>query len=128
MFDEVMSRRSVLRGLAMVTAAGVAGYAVARNSSLSKPKSATTAANGYGPSTSGGRYLAPLSAVPANGGVILAAAKVVLVREPSKALKGFSAICTHQGCTVAMVQNGVISCPCHGSQFSALTGAVVNGP
>ena len=37
-------------------------------------------------------------------------------------------MCTHQGCTVASVANGVITCPCHGSQFDAQTGAVIAGP
>ena len=95
---------------------------------LAKAKALTTGANGYGPTASAGRYLAPLSLVPPGGGVVLTAQKIVLVREPSGIVKGFSAICTHQGCTVATVQKGVISCPCHGSQFSAVTGAVVHGP
>jgi Rieske Fe-S protein len=112
----------------MATAAGVAGFVVARTSGLSKRKALTTTANGYGPSTSGGTYLVPLSAVPANGGIILAAQKIVLVKEPNGSLKGFSAICTHQGCTVSTVQDGIISCPCHGSEFSTVNGAVIQGP
>lgn len=128
MLDEVTSRRSVVRGLVMMAAAGAAGYIVARNSGLTKPKAPTTAANGYGPATSGGQYLAALSEIPANGGVILATDKIVLVREQNGALKGFSAVCTHQGCTVATVQHGVITCPCHGSQYSAATGDVLHGP
>jgi Rieske Fe-S protein len=126
--DGVTSRRSVLRGLAVTTVAGVAGYIVARTSGLTNPKVSTTGANGYGPTTSPGRYLVPYSQVPPHGGLILAADKIVLVREPDGALKGFSAVCTHQGCTVAMVQNGIISWPCHGSEFSTLTGDVVQGP
>lgn len=128
MFDDVTSRRSLLRGLGMAVVAGIAGFVTARLSSLSKPKAPTTTANGYGPSTSVGTYLVPLEAVPADGGLILATQKVVLVNERDGSLKGFSAICTHQGCTVATVQNYVISCPCHGSQFSAVTGAVIQGP
>jgi Rieske Fe-S protein len=126
--DEVTSRRSVLRGLVAMMAAGAAGYVVARNSGLAKPKAATTGANGYGPTTSEGRYLVPLSEIPPNGGVILAADKIVLVRERNGLLKGFSAVCTHQGCTVATIENGIITCPCHGSQFSAVTGDVLHGP
>jgi Rieske Fe-S protein len=126
--DGVTSRRSLLRGFAMATAAGVVGFVVARTSGLSKRKALTTTANGYGPSTSGGTYLVPLSAVPANGGIILAAQKIVLVKEPNGSLKGFSAICTHQGCTVSTVQDGIISCPCHGSEFSTVNGAVIQGP
>jgi Rieske Fe-S protein len=126
--DEVTSRRSVLRGLGLVVVSGAAGYAVARRSTLAQPKASTTGANGYGPSPSAGRYLAPASQVPPDGGVVLAAKEVVLVREQEGTIKGFSAICTHQGCTVASVAKGVISCPCHGSQFSAVNGAVVHGP
>ena len=118
----------MLRGLAVTTVAGVAGYIVARTSGLTKPKAPTTGANGYGPSPSPGRYLVPYREIPADGGLILAADKIVLVREPNGTLKGFSAVCTHQGCTVAMVQNGIISCPCHGSEFSTLNGGVVQGP
>jgi Rieske Fe-S protein len=67
--------------------------------------------------------------IPAEGsGLILSKALIVLVREPDGSIRGFSAVCTHQGCTVSSVQNGVIMCPCHGSQYNARTGAVVGGP
>ena len=40
----------------------------------------------------------------------------------------YSAICTHQGCTVAY-QGGQLACPCHGSVFDPARGAkVVAGP
>lgn len=129
MADATSSRRALLRGAAVSLAAGVAGYAVARSSSLTKPRSATTGANGYGPSTGGGHFLADVQQIPPEGGgLILSQALVVLVREPDGSIKGFSAVCTHQGCTVSSVQNGVISCPCHGSQYNARSGAVVGGP
>jgi Rieske Fe-S protein len=127
--DSTTPRRALLRGAAVSVAAGIAGYAVARSSSLTQPRSPTTGANGYGPSTGGGRFLADLQQIPAEGsGLILSKALVVLVREPGGSIRGFSAVCTHQGCTVSSVQNGVIMCPCHGSQFNARTGAVVGGP
>ena len=123
------SRRALLRGAAVSLAAGIAGYTVARSSSLTKPRSPTTGANGYGPSTGEGRFLAEVQQIPAEGGgLILSRALIVLVREPEGSIRGFSAVCTHQGCTVSSVQNGVIMCPCHGSQFNAQTGAVVSGP
>jgi Rieske Fe-S protein len=128
MLESIISRRSLLRGVLLSSIAGVAGYVVARNSVLGQPKALSTGANGYGPPTSGGRYLVPVSEVPPSGGLILAADKVVLVREQSGVLKAFSAICTHQGCTVNSIANGVITCPCHGSQYSAVNGAVIRGP
>lgn len=39
----------------------------------------------------------------------------------------FSAICTHEGCTVAP-QGARLVCPCHHSEYNALTGAVLQGP
>ena len=40
----------------------------------------------------------------------------------------YSAICTHQACTVAY-QDGNLACPCHGSVFDPADGAaVVTGP
>lgn len=123
-----ISRRSVLRGALVSAAAGVVGYVVAANSSAARNKNGTTTANAYGANPPAGRLLARLSQVPAGGGIILASAKVVLTRSQTGAVHGFSAICTHQGCTVSTVQNGQIICPCHGSRFNAFTGAVVNGP
>ena len=38
-----------------------------------------------------------------------------------------SAICTHEGCQVEG-KGGGLTCPCHGSRFNALTGAVTGGP
>jgi thiosulfate dehydrogenase [quinone] large subunit len=41
----------------------------------------------------------------------------------------FSAICTHAGCTVGFDQSATeFRCPCHGSIYNALTGAVIRGP
>ena len=38
-----------------------------------------------------------------------------------------SAICTHRGCTVEATKSELV-CPCHGSAFNAVTGAVNAGP
>lgn len=39
----------------------------------------------------------------------------------------YSTKCTHLGCQV-IFKDGVLRCPCHGSQFDPMTGAVVKGP
>ncbi len=125
---ERLSRRSVLHGVAITAVAAVAGYLVARNSGAAQAKSGATAANGYGPPTSRGRFLARLDQVPPGGGLVLDQDRIVLTRGDGPTVHGFSAICTHQGCTVSSVAHGTIDCPCHGSRFNAMTGAVAQGP
>jgi Rieske Fe-S protein len=52
----------------------------------------------------------------------------VLVHLQSGDFVAYSAVCTHQRCTVAY-RNGQLACPCHGSVFDPTNGAeVVNGP
>jgi Rieske Fe-S protein len=60
--------------------------------------------------------------------VVLADQNVVVTLGSDSTVHAFSATCTHQGCTVSAVRDGVITCPCHGSRFDARTGAVVTGP
>lgn len=52
---------------------------------------------------------------------------VVISRPTDTTVAAFTAICTHQGCTVAPA-GASLQCPCHGSMFDALTGAVTQGP
>jgi len=110
-------RRRVL----LTSAVAVAGVAV-------------TAACGSssGSSSGGGSPAAPISVktadVPVGGGVVLADPKVVVTQPTAGTFKAFSAVCTHQGCVVASVSSGTITCPCHGSTFSATDGSVQGGP
>ena len=43
-------------------------------------------------------------------------------------VKAFSTVCTHAGCQLIKEVNGLITCPCHGSQFEASSGKPVKGP
>jgi Rieske Fe-S protein len=70
----------------------------------------------------------PVADVPVGGGTVLAAQKVVVTQPEAGTFKAFSAVCTHQGCLVASVASGTITCPCHGSTFSAADGSVTGGP
>lgn len=136
---QLISRRTSMTGAVAIVVGGAAGFAYARNSSVAKSKSAGTGSNGYGaPATAGtgggggggaaAKPLALVSQIPAGGGVILSGPKVVLTKSSDGTVHGFSAVCTHQACTVNSVSGGVISCPCHGSKYDANTGAVVGGP
>ncbi len=70
----------------------------------------------------------PVTDVPVGGGIVLADRQVVVTQPESGVFRAFSAICTHQGCTVNLVRNGAIECPCHNSRFSITDGSVVRNP
>ncbi|POX49747.1 Rieske (2Fe-2S) protein [Streptomyces sp. Ru72] len=133
------ARRSV------VAAVGVTGLAVALtacggsdDTSSSSPSGAqdssntSTAATGGGGGAaaagSGGTALAKTSDIPQGGGKVFADQGVVVTQPSAGTFKAFSSKCTHAGCAVKDISNGVISCPCHGSQFSAADGSVKKGP
>ena len=72
--------------------------------------------------------LALTSDVPVGGGKILADKKIVITQPRAGSFEAFTAVCTHQGCTVSSVSGGTVNCPCHGSKFSIANGSVVTGP
>jgi Rieske Fe-S protein len=72
--------------------------------------------------------LALTSDVPVGGGKILADKKIVITQPRAGSFQAFTAVCTHQGCTVSSVSGGTVNCPCHGSKFSIANGSVVTGP
>ena len=120
-----LTRRSLLTGAVVSAAAAVAGFVVARNSSAASARSATAGANGYGASSGGSGGIVAVAKVTSAG---IVAKGLVLTKDASGGVHAVSATCTHQGCTVAAPRNGVVSCPCHGSQFDAATGKVLRGP
>ncbi|KOV98040.1 iron-sulfur protein [Streptomyces sp. NRRL B-1140] len=75
-----------------------------------------------------GQVLANVDEIPVGGGKIFADEKVVVTQPEQGRFKAFSAICTHQRCTVGSVSDGTIDCPCHGSKFKIADGAVAHGP
>lgn len=54
--------------------------------------------------------------------------QLVVIRTSQTEFLALSALCTHASCPVNLPQNGVLSCDCHGSRFSATDGRVLNGP
>ena len=72
--------------------------------------------------------LASTGDIPVGGGVVLADQELVVTQPTAGQFVGFSAICTHQGCTVVGVSDGTINCNCHGSRFSIADGSVQAGP
>lgn len=132
----LMPRRTMLRGVAAGGAAVAGGALLAAcgddatggGSPSPAPNSGPTTEPGGSGSDGGSDVLVATAEVPAGGGVILPDAEVVVTQPTAGDFKAFSAICTHQGCTVGDVAGGVIICPCHGSQFSVEDGSVTAGP
>jgi Rieske Fe-S protein len=136
------TRRGVLAGVGLVGLAGAvsacgsggSGSSSAGTSAGAPPAtgaaSAPSSASGGGASTGGaqGSALATTSEIPVGSGKIFTSEKIVVTQPNSGDFKAFSAVCTHMGCIVATISNGTIDCPCHGSQYSISTGAVVGGP
>ncbi|GHA15567.1 Rieske (2Fe-2S) protein [Streptomyces echinoruber] len=113
------SRRTV------IAAAGAAGLGVALTACGSEDGSSSS---GSGGNSAGGTVLAKTSEIPEGGGKIFKDRAVVVTQPSSGQFKAFSAKCTHQGCLVGSVANGVIHCPCHNSEFSVEDGSVKQGP
>ena len=142
------SRRALLLGAGVTCAAALTGCTTydANNGGIAGPPPspasssaapAASAATSGGVAASGGgaasaavpaNALTTTAKVPVGGGTIITGKNVVVTQPAAGTFKGFSAVCTHQGCIVATVANGTIDCPCHGSKFSIKDGSVVNGP
>ncbi|WP_431994278.1 Rieske (2Fe-2S) protein [Streptomyces griseoflavus] len=123
----------------VVAAAGAAGLAVAltacggsdddaSNSPVESGASGGAPDDGGGGDAAGGAPLARTADIPEGGGKVFADRKVVVTQPSAGEFKAFSATCTHQGCAVKSVADGVINCPCHNSDFSITDGSVRGGP
>jgi Rieske Fe-S protein len=51
----------------------------------------------------------------------------LLFRPAEDKVLAYTAVCTHQGCTVG-IGTGDFACPCHGSRFSREDGTATHGP
>ena len=145
--DEVDRRSVVLGGVAagVAAAAGlvIAGAVAGVGRLAGGAKSSTTTGGSFNTTTTAGGATSTTSplgtalgqasqvpvgqsasfTVPANGdpGIVIQPTKGQFV--------AYDAVCPHAGCTVGYYPaNQVIACPCHGSEFSVATGAVLVGP
>ncbi|MEO7016598.1 MAG: Rieske (2Fe-2S) protein [Leifsonia sp.] len=86
-------------------------------------------ATGVGAGGSGSPVTVSLASIPVGGAVSakLGSTPIVVAQPTKGTVVAFSAVCTHQGCTVAPAGRE-FDCPCHGSRFDASTGAVLGGP
>ncbi len=75
-----------------------------------------------------GAELTTTGEVPVGGGIVLTDQKVVVTQPAEGEFKAYTAVCTHQQLLVTSVEDGVIHCANHGSEYDAATGDVTRGP
>jgi Rieske Fe-S protein len=81
-----------------------------------------------GPPSLSGKELAKAADVPVGGATLNRDLKVIISQPSAGVYKAFTAVCTHQGCTVGAPAEGKAVCPCHGSAFKTADGSVLKGP
>lgn len=146
--EPTLSRRSLLAvGAGGVVVAG--GVLAACSNSAGAPAKQDSGARSdsdadHGGDRSSGGSSTPTGTPSAEGGTALAtlndigigkavSAKLpdgkpaIVARPTSSTVVCFSAICTHQGCTVKPGATS-LDCPCHGSKYDTTTGKVLDGP
>ena len=114
------TRRAVLAGAGALGAAGL----LSACSGSGESSTATASSGADDP------VITELTALREEGAVVFDSAdgKAIAI-DTGSAVVAYSAVCTHDGCTVGYDKGaGQIVCPCHGSTFDPADGSVVNGP
>lgn len=117
-------RRTVLRGAAVAGAVGAVAVPLAAcTTENAGAKAAGPRAGDQGPVTIG-----KVPDISVGAGEVFAESRVVVTRPEPNVYKAFDARCPHRGCLVDEVEQGVVKCNCHGSQFDVNDGSKVRGP
>lgn len=124
---------TLTRRAALTVAAGSAtalGLAACGGPASGSPGAGDQAPTGSSGGGGPARPLVALADVPVGGAVSATSpdGRPIIVAQPTAGTAvGFSAICTHMGCTVTPAGKQ-LDCPCHGSVFDAATGKNLSGP
>ncbi|HEY5185352.1 MAG TPA: Rieske 2Fe-2S domain-containing protein [Actinomycetes bacterium] len=82
------------------------------------------------PSAAPGVVIMPMSSVPVGSAQPFTdpqtGGPAYLLQPKAGVFRAYSAVCTHQGCTVSPDSNG-FACPCHGAMYDS-SGNVISGP
>ena len=119
------TRREFVRGAARLIAGGAAAAAAVPLVEACEPPDPTRAWTF--------RASVDVSSLASDGAAMITTAPgvdgapILVVRTGRDAFAALSTRCAHEGCPVNPPVNGVITCPCHGSQY-ALDGKVLRGP
>src|SRR5262245_51325902 len=113
------SRRAVLLGAGAAGAAGVLAACGDGPVNSPQPTAGTTPVD---------PVRIPIDFVPIGGGYIDFKRGVIVTQPEAGQFRGFDANCTHARCHITWVADGLIQCPCHGSEFRISDGSVARGP
>jgi Rieske Fe-S protein len=129
--NPVIARRTALvAGLGGAGALALAACGSSGGSTATPPAGGSAAsASGASGGSSGSSGIAALDSIKVGSSIDakLNGEPVLVSRPSADAAACFSAICTHQGCIVEAAGKQ-FHCPCHGSIYNAMTGAVIQGP
>ncbi|MFI1401051.1 Rieske (2Fe-2S) protein [Streptomyces sp. NPDC020681] len=123
--SRTVTRRTVVAAVGGAGLAAVALTACGGSDDTSSDTGSDTVSGGQDGGQAG-KELAKTADIPEGGGKIVG--DVVITQPKPGEFKAFSSKCTHQGCAVKDIADGVIVCPCHGSKFDASDGSVKAGP
>ncbi|MEV5884461.1 Rieske (2Fe-2S) protein [Streptomyces sp. NPDC052020] len=110
------SRRTVLRGVALTPVAGL-GAAACSPGGDAGPAGPTAPVE-----------LGDEKEVARGSATLYREHNVVVSRGEDGSLRAYSSICTHAGCPINKLKGTTLVCPCHGSEFDARTGEVLQAP
>ncbi|MBW9205242.1 Rieske (2Fe-2S) protein [Mumia sp. zg.B17] len=134
MSEGTMKRRTVIQGVGVLGGVAVTGGLLAACGGEDAPSgSSTTSAPPAGGATTGGgsaggTELGATSEVPVGSARFFEGENVLVTQPTEGEFKAFSSVCTHQGCAVSKIDDDLMVCPCHGSEFSIEDGSVERGP
>ena len=125
---QTVGRRQVIAAAAGLAAGGAVAGCAGPPPPPAPPSTAPDSQVAH-PTASGsaGTKLGPASDVPVGGGTVFESLEVVVTQPTPGRFVGLTAVCTHTGCIVDKVVDGLIECPCHGSRYR-LDGTVAGGP
>ncbi|HEY4378248.1 MAG TPA: TQO small subunit DoxD [Acidimicrobiales bacterium] len=146
--DDAASSGAALQPLAPPKRARASGTSATGSTTSPAPPASSTSAPSTAPGTSApprtqpstspsttpaGTAIGRSASVPVGGAASFVdpatGERSIVVQPTAGVFEACSAICTHQGCTVAYdAGQRVLHCPCHGAEFDPADGRVLRGP
>ncbi|MEU6527182.1 Rieske (2Fe-2S) protein [Streptomyces sp. NPDC046924] len=111
----VASRRTVLRGVALTSVAGLGLTACGAPEKRLEPPTEPV-------------ELGAESEIAPGSTKLFRDHNIVVSRGSDDSFTAYSTVCTHASCAIGKLEGTKLICPCHGSEFDATTGKVLREP